>query len=951
MKLKKISLIFLMLSPLLMQSCSLLSEKTSGKQEDLSIKYEKFTLPNGLDVILHEDRSDPIVALAILIHAGSNREKPGRTGFAHFFEHMLFQRSENVAEGAFFKNIHEWGGTFNGGTWTDGTVYYEVVPKDALEKVLWMESDRMGFFINSVTKASLEGEKPVVKNEKRQRYDNAAYGHTSAVINKALYPPNHPYNWLTIGELEDLQNATLQDVKEFYNDYYGPNNATLVLTGDFDVKKTKEWIEKYFGEIPSRGIDKPLPPQPVSLDSTIALYHEDNIASLPEMRMVWPTVEQYHKDQWALDVLGDILSDGKRAPLYKVVVEEQELAPSASAYNNSNELAGTFTIRVRANEGVDLDTVRSAVFKALEKLSDEGVNEKDLSRIKAGLETKFYNNISSVLGKAFQLATYNEFAGDPSFVKTDINNIKNVTADDVMRVYRKYIKEKPYVLTSFVPKEKLALAVAGSAKAEIEEEKIIPNTETTTVDQEPTDDFPRTPSNFDRTVEPPFGEAPLLDPPNIWTSTLSNEMDVYGIEANELPLVNFSISIKSGHMAENLSRVGVAYMLSDLMMEGTKNKTPEELEDAIGQLGANVHIYTTDEDITITANCLSRNYAATLALVEEILLEPRWDEQEFERIKSATINTIQQRDVNPNALATMVMDKKLFGRNSIMGTPITGSVESITSITIEDLKAYYTRYFSPTVANFHIAGNIPQKEAEKTISSIEEKWKEKEVNFPEINITPTDEKPQVYFVDVPNAKQSVIQIGRLTVDGNHKDYYPLTVANYRLGGGSSGRLFKVLREEKGYTYGAYSSISRKLVKGPFIASSSVKSNITFEALQTFKEVVGEYAETYTEEDLEKTKVSLIKSNTRNFETLNSLLGILQTISTFNLPLDYIDQQQKTLQGMTLDEVKDLINQYMSLEDMVYVVVGDKATQYDRLKVHGIGNPVLVDKNGEEVVSF
>ncbi|UII25149.1 insulinase family protein [Fulvivirga maritima] len=943
---KKIYSIIFFITLALFQACDNSEGNKGSSDGELSIDYEKFTLSNGLDVILHEDHSDPIVATAILIHAGSNREKPGRTGFAHFFEHMLFQRSENLPQGAFFKNINEWGGTFNGGTWTDGTVYYEVVPKDALEKVLWMESDRMGYFINSVTKASLEGEKPVVQNEKRQRYDNVAYGNTRAVINKALYPASHPYNWLTIGELEDLQNATLDDVKEFYEQYYGPNNATLVLTGDFNLEETKKLIEKYFGEIPSRGVDKPLKPQPVKLDSTIQLYYEDNFASLPELTLTWPTVEQYHKDQWALDVLGEILSDGKRAPLYKVLVEEKELAPNPVAYNSSNELAGTFTIRVRANEGVNLDSVKIAIFEALTKFEKEGVNQKDLDRIKAGLETSFYNGISSVLGKAFQLATYNEYAGSPDYVTTDIHNIKSVTKEEVMDAYNKYIKGKNYVLTSFVPSGKPDLAVGQSVVAEIEEEAIVPNEQSAMVDQEPSDDYPRTESSFDRTQEPPLGDAPLLSPPKIWTSELANGMGVYGIETSELPLVNFSIKISGGHKADNPDKVGVAYMITDIMMEGTKTKTPEELEDAIGQLGANVRMYTSDEFITISANCLSRNYQATLELVKEILLEPRWDEKEFDRIKKATINYIQQRDVNPNAIANMVLNTKLYGKESILGTPSSGDVSSIESITIEDMKAFYNQYFSPSISKFHIAGNISEDDVKSSIASFEDSWAAKEVSIPTPATLPVPDEPQVYFVDIPKAKQSVIEIARLTVDGNDPDFYPLTVANYRLGSGSGGRLFQVLREEKGYTYGAYSYVDRSTYPGPFVASSSVKSNVTLESLETFKEVIGNYGKTYTEEDLDKTKNALIKQNTRKFETLNSLLGILETISAYDLPLDYIDQEQRTLQNMTMEDVQGLVRKYMDLKNMTYVIVGDKETQYDRLKVEGMGSPVLVDKTGE-----
>ena len=915
----------------------------SATDKPLSVDYEKYTLDNGLDVILHKDTSDPIVAVAILIHAGSNRETPDRTGFAHFFEHMLFQRSENLPQGAFFNEINNLGGTFNGGTWTDGTIYYEVVPNDALERILWMESDRMGYFINSVTEMSLEGEKPVVQNEKRQRYDNVAYGNAGAVINKALYPENHPYNWLTIGELEDLQNATLEDVKQFYEQYYGPNNATLVVAGNFDEGQTRDWIKKYFGEIPSRGVDEPMDPMPVSLDSTINLYYEDNFANLPELRITWPTVEMYHEDQWALDVLGEILSDGKRAPLYKVLVEQKNLAPQPYAYNNSNELAGTFVIQVRANQGVDLDEVKAGIEQALDSFEVNGATEADLNRIKAGLETDFYNGISSVLGKAFQLAQYNTYAGSPDFVTEDIENIKKVTAEDLNRVYDKYITGKPAVILSVVPKGQEELALEGAQQADVAEEQIKPYEPKTLAEQ--TDDYPRTPSSFDRSIQPGLGELPLLAQPHIWTAELKNGLDLYGIEMNELPLVSFSIRIKGGKSVDNPEKMGTAYMITDLMMEGTQNRTPEELQDAIGQLGTDIHMYTSDEFIEISANCLRRNYDSTLALVKEILLEPRWDEKEFKRIKQATINRIQQRNSNAEAMAGMVFDRMLYGANAL-GMPSAGTEESINAITIEDLKNYYARYFSPSVAAFHVTGAISESEAKASIASLENDWAAREVSLPNFDTPAVPTEPQVYFVDMPSAKQSVITIGRLTVDGADPEAYPLYVANYNLGGGSAGRLFQVLREDKGYTYGAYSYTNMMAnAKSIWAASAGVRSNVTLESLETFQDVIGNYAATYDEEDLDKTKTALVRQNTRKFETIGSLRSILETISTYGLPQDYISQRQETLENMSVEDVKRLVNKYMDLNNQTYVVVGDRATQFPRLTSGSFKNAKLVDIQG------
>lgn len=924
----------------------------SSSSDELSLDYEKFTLDNGLDVVLHQDSSDPIVAVAILVHVGSNREKPGRTGFAHFFEHMLFQRSENVPEGGFFKNINEWGGTFNGGTWTDGTVYYEVVPKDALEKVLWMESDRMGFFINAVSLASLEGEKPVVQNEKRQRVDNQPYGHTQSVILKAMYPEGHPYNWTVIGELEDLQNATLDDVKDFYEQWYGPNNATIVLAGDIDKEGAKQMIEKYFGEIPSRGNDTPMPPKQVTLDESKTFYYEDNFANLPELRLTYPSVEQYHPDQWALDALGQILTDGKRAPLYKAIVEESKLAPNVGSYNGSNELAGTFTIRVRANNGVDLDSVRMMIDETLEKFDTEGFDVKDLDRIKAGLETGFYNGISSVLGKAFQLATYNEYAGSPDFVKTDIANIKAVTKEDVMRVFRKYVLGKNRVVTNFVPKGAADLAMENAVAADIKEEAIVEFKPSEIIEEEGGLVITKTPSGFDRSAEPDFSEAPLVNPPSIWTDNLANGMGVYGVETSELPLVNFSIRIKGGHYLDDPEKVGVANLMTDILMEGTANKTPEELEDAIGQLGANVRMFTANEFIQVSGNCLSRNFNATMDLVSEILLEPRWDAAEFERIINQTVNTIQQRETNPNAIAEVVRNKMLYGEDHIFSHPSIGYQEVVKDISIDDLKTFYAENFAPNISNFHVAGNVSQADIKTALARLSSEWAKKEVEMPNYTIASTPDEPQVYFVDIPNAKQSVINISRLTVPANDPTYNEIMVANDRLGDGSSGRLFQVLREEKQFTYGAYAFPGRsQFAPSTFTASSSVKSNVTKEALDTFKDVIGSYADSYNDDDLIKTKTAMIKENARKFETLNSLLGILHNISTYDLPEDYIDNEQKAVTSASIESIQATAGAYFDLNRYIFVIVGDKATQYDRLRVEGAGDPILVDRYGNAEASL
>ena len=927
-------------------SCQNTSGGTSAANE-LKIDYEKYTLDNGLDIILHKDNSDPIVAVAILFNVGSNREKPGRTGFAHFFEHMLFQNSENVGKGNFFKTIEDLGGTFNGGTWQDGTIYFEVVPKDALEKILWMESDRMGFMINTVTDPVLQNEKQVVKNEKRQRVDNQPYGHTNYVVDKTLYPDGHPYSWQVIGSLEDLQAATIDDVKEFYEKWYGPNNATMVIAGDFDTEETKQMIEKYFGEIPSKMEVDPIQPQPGKIAEVTKLMHEDNFAQLPEMRMVWPTVEDGHKDAPALSYLGQLLTDGKRAPFYKEIVEKQKLAPSTSAFNRPSEIAGSFTVRIRANADVDLDSVQSAVATAFQNFEANGIDDKDMERIKAAQEIEFYSSISSVFGKAWQLAQYNEFRGDPSDLEKEIKSILAVTKEDVMRVYDTYIKDKPYILTSFVPKGKPELAVEGSEKAEIVEEPIVQGAEPDPLDEDDVT-FEKTPSQIDRTVIPPLGAPPTVNQPVIWSDKLANGLKVYGIENNELPLVEFSLRLKGGMLLDDPEKIGVANIITSVMQEGTANKTPEELEDAIGQLGAEISMRTSTEYITISGSTLSRNFEKVVTLFEEMLLEPRWDEAELERIKKSTIAQIQQRNGQPNQVAVKVFLKQLYGEEHMLSNSTLGDVATVEAITIDDLKAFYDKYYSPSISSLHIVGAVSKERGLGALKSLEERWATKEVKIPVFDAPTVSEEPVLYFVDIPNSKQSVIQIGSPTIKGNDQDFYAANVVNERLGGSGAARLFQQLREEKGYTYGAYSSIPRRINNSFFRAYSSVRTNVTKEALVLFKEILDEYKEDYSDEDLEKTKTAKIKGNALEFETLNDKMSILLNISTFDLPEDYMKKDEEVLTSLTLDEAKALIGKYINPEKMIYVVVGDAATQAPRLKDIGLGDPIMLDREGVPV---
>lgn len=926
----------------------------ANAQKTFKLDYEKYQLKNGLEVIMHEDKSDPIAAVAIIFHVGSNREYPGKTGFAHLFEHILFQESQHVPQDQYFKLIQGNGGTLNGGTWQDGTIYFEVVPKNALELVLWLESDRMGFLLPTVSYEAFQNQQSVVQNEKRQNYDNRPYGHTSYIIAKLLYPEGHPYSWTTIGALEDLQNATLKDVHDFYKKWYGPNNATLVVAGDFDKEQTKEWIEKYFGEIKPSAPVEPLKPMRVSLNESKRAFYEDNFAQSPELTMLFPTVEQFSEDSYALDVLADLIGRGKKSPLYKVIVEEKKLAPSASAFNNSGEIAGDFRISVRAFPNKTLAEVESAIDEAFTKFESEGFTEQDLARTKARIETSFYIQISSAMNKAQQLAIYNTFAGSPDFLTKDLENSLKVTSSDVWKVYNKYIKNKNYVLLSVVPKGKAELAANNSTAFVVPGDnlKTYSEAEKNELKNKPENlvKVDKIPSKFDRSKQPENGPDPLLKIPDIWEENLSNGIRVLGIEQTELPLVDFQLSIKGGLLMDDINKVGSANLVAKMLMQGTKNKTPLELEQAIDDLGSSISVFAADDAIIIRANCLSSKFTETFKLVEEILLEPRWDAKEFDRVKNETIEGIKRSKTSASNTASMVFAKLIFGDDNILGRNIAGTEESVTAITLDDLKNYYAKTFSPQNSSITIAGSVSEKEAVNVFRSLETKWKKFDVSIPKPKAFKTLTSSELFFIDFPGARQSEIRIGNPGIAYTHPDFFKATVMNYTLGGSFNSRVNMILREEKGYTYGARTNFTGSEFPGYFVASAGVQSNATLESAEIFRDEMIKYRNGVTPEDLQFTKDGLLKSNALRFETIRALNGMLSTIAKYNLPFDYVKDQEQQIMNMTLEEHKSIAEKYIQPDKMIYLIVGDAKTQLEEVKKLGLGEPILLDKEGNRISS-
>ncbi|NNM04189.1 MAG: insulinase family protein [Gemmatimonadetes bacterium] len=912
---------------------------------DFEIAYEDYQLDNGLTVVLHEDKSDPIVAVAVLYHVGSGREEVGKTGFAHLFEHMMFQSSQHVGEDEFFQKVQAAGGMLNGGTSNDQTIYFEVVPNNALEMALWLESDRMGYLLPTVTTEAFLNQQGVVQNEKRQNYDNRPYGHTNYVIGKLLYPEGHPYNWQVIGSFEDLANATVEDVRNFFRTWYGPNNATLVIAGDYDEAQAREWVDKYFGEIPPSDPVTDPDPRPVQLTETKRAFHEDNFARSPELNMVFPTVPRYTEDELPLLLFGELFSFGKDAPLYKVIVEEEKLAPAASAFNGSQEITGEFQITVRAFPGTSLSEVEDAIHAAFCRYEEEGFSEEYLDRVKATVETGFYGGLAGILGKSNLLAAFAEFAGSPGYIEEYIQELLSLTPDDLVRVYNTYIKAKPYVLTSFVPRGQADLAAEGS------ERFVIPEVPAGLVSAAAGMEVPAVeplPSSFDRSVEPTKGPVPSVTIPTVWTHTYANGLRIYGIEKPEVPLVDFALTLEGGMLQDDPDMVGVANLITDVMMEGTAGKTPLELEEAIEGLGAYINMVTGRQSITMSGTGLKSKAREMMELAREILLEPRWDETEFPRIKDQTIETLNRRSADPAAVATNVFGTLVYGENSLLGQTTLGTPETVEAITMEDLKNYYSTHFSPSVSYIAIAGDITQAEAVELFRPLEESWPAADV--PEISYPEPEPQPgtALYFVDIPGSQQSVVYAGHLALPRTHPEYFANTVMNHHLGGSFNGILNMILREEKGFTYGARSRFGGGLYPGTFSASSSVMSSATRETVEIVRDEIARYREGISQEGLDFTKDALTLSNTQRFETTPALLGMLGQIATYDLPFDYVANEEAIIREMTLDRHRKLAQQYLDPDRMIYLVVGDAATQFDALRGLGLGDPILLDVNGRRI---
>lgn len=921
-----------------------LVEKVTKTGSELVIPYEKYELPNGLTLIIHEDHSDPVVHVDVTYHVGSAREEIGKSGFAHFFEHMLFQGSDNVADEQHFKIVTEAGGTLNGSTNRDRTNYFQTVPSNQLEKMLWLEADRMGFFLDAVTQKKFEVQRSTVKNERGQNYDNRPYGLTFEKASQNLYPYGHPYSWMTIGYVEDLNRVDVNDLKNFFLRWYGPNNATLTVGGDVKPADVVKLVEKYFGSIPRGPEVKPVKLAPVKLQNTRYVSYVDNYAKLPMLMITYPTVPNYHPDMAALQCLAQVLGQGRNSMLFQQLTKKQ-LALQASANNRLDELAGEFIIQIVPMTGKTLADMEKLYRAALDTFEARGVTQEDIDKFKGSLESNVINGLQSVAGKVSQLAAFETFSGNPNKIADLLKMYRSVTREEVMRVYNQYINDKPAVVLSVLPKGQEAVIAAADNYTIDTTGYVSPDYGYTGLT------YAKGKDNFDRKTMPGNGPAPLVKVPKFWRKDLPNGAKLIGTENTEIPTVTLSITIPGGHLlqANDLSKVGLASYFSDMMMEDTKNYTAEQMNVELQKLGSSISVLSSTDGMIFSVQTLKKNLDKTLVLLQERMFNPKFTQEAFDRHKKQKMEYFKQLKSQPAAVADAVFAKLNYGPNHILGMDQEGTEESVSKMTLQDIQDYYNRYMTSQDAKVVVVGDIKESEVLPKLSFLN-KLPKKKVSLPKIDPVPAVDKTKVYMVDVPKSAQSEFRVGYVTglkYDATG-DYYKSYLANYPLGGNFNSRLNLKLREDKGWTYGARSSFSGNKYTGEFVFSSGIRADATDSALVEIMKDVNEYLENGpTKGDLDFMKSAIAQADARQYETGFQKAAFIGRILDYNLPANYVEQQQKILKNMTEAELKAVANRYIEPEKLNILLVGDKARVLDNVKKLGY-EVVELDTDGKPV---
>ncbi|MFB3828152.1 MAG: M16 family metallopeptidase [Bryobacteraceae bacterium] len=881
----------------------------AAQEVNVDIPYQKFVLGNGLTLLVHEDRKAPIVAVNIWYHVGSKNEKRGRTGFAHLFEHLMFNGTEHFNQD-YFKVLEKIGATdLNGTTNSDRTNYFQNVPASALDTVLWMESDRMGHLLGAIDQARLDEQRGVVQNEKRQG-ENRPYGRTFEVITEATYPPNHPYSWSTIGYMEDLSAATLADVHEWFKTYYGPSNATLVIAGDIDPKTAREKVEKFFGHIPP---GPPVAQQRSWVAKRTGTHRQVMQDRVPQARIykIWNTPQIFSGESECLSLASAILGRGRTSRLYRRLVYDEQLATDVTAMQMAREMAGQFMVIATARPGVELARMEKALDEEVARFLSGGPTREELERVKTVVTAAFVRGLERIGGfggKSDVLATGQVYAGDPGAYKRMLAQYQSATAEDVKRVANAWLSDGVFVL-----------------------------------EVQPFGNYKPANVSVDRSKVPEPGAPPAARLPKIQRAQLSSGLKIVLAERPGIPVVEFDLLVNAGAAAE--SAPGVAEMAADMLTSGTKTRNAIRIAEESESLAANLRASSTRDTTSVSLSAMKNKLDASLELWADVILNPAFDAQEFRRIQKQAIAAIMRSKASPDAAAARVFPAAVWGREHPYGKIVTE--KDLAALNPAALARFHQQWFQPNNAVLVIAGDTTLAEIRPKLEKIFAAWKPGRAAPPKVTGAPLAEKPLVYLIDRPGAPQSVVVAGHIAPPRNNPDEIAIEALNAILGGAFVSRVNMNLREDKHWTYGARTSLSGGIVQRALTARAPVQSDKTRETMMELKKEFSGIVSSnrVTAEELDRVREQRSLRLSGQFESTSAVVDSIAEMVRNGLPDDFYDTYAANMRKLTLNDVNTAAEKLIKPDRMIWVVVGDRSRIEAGIRELNYGELRIVDADG------
>jgi zinc protease len=903
------------------------------------IAFEQYRLPNGLDVILHVEHRVPIVHVEVWYKVGSKDEVAGKTGFAHLFEHMMFQGTKHIPEDAYFKYLSQAGASArNGSTSTDRTNYFETLPASQLELGLWLESSRMGFLLDRPGSArdrpsftpsfqeTFANQRDVVKNERRQRVENVPLGAVSRLELETLFPVGHPYRHEVIGSMEDLDAATVADVKDFYNRYYAPGNAVLLIAGDIDTAVTKGLIEKYFGPIAAGPPIKrvPVPPiPPPAAERRLAM--EANI-NLPRGQMVWNTVPVFAPGDAELDLVANILGEGHGSRLYQRLVHELKIAQSVSVHHGSRMVEGAFVIDYSAMRGHSLAEIEKVIDEELDKLRAQPPSPEEVERARNQIKTELLRSMEPLSGLATRLLYYDVFAGDPGYLRRDLERYDGATPDTLGTWVKKILGKNARVVVTVAPNPKAPimgrlvkpLPAPATTKAAAIDAGVVDKTPPAKIAARTSPD-----AAFRSTLPAP-GEKHAFHVPAVKRLRLKDGLPVILAESHKLPLVSVDLVVKTGSGANPKDKAGLAALVANMLDEGTKKRTATQIASELAQLGATLTTHATWDATAVSLSVLAENLDRAVPVWADVLLDPAFAKDDFDRVTNNLLSTLAQHKDYPTVVASQVYARAMWGEAHPYGWPETGTEASIRSLAPADLKRFYDTFYVPNNAILVVSGDITEKQLRAKIEPLLVGWKAKKLGTIKLPHVLAAAEPRIVLVDKPGAPQSSIRIGLPGIERKNPDYYRALVTNQILGG-TFKRLTMNLRETKGWTYGVGSQFDARRGIGPWTVSGEFVAAHTADAVgEILKEIEKLRSDDVTDKELAETKDEIIGAFPARFATARLLASQMTALAVYDLPPTELDGFAAKIAGVTKEQVGQMARKYFRPDNLLIVVVGDRA---------------------------